>query len=432
MRVSPRLSAAFVIAACAALAVRLLNFTDTFAVNVLYWDEWDFLAPYFNGDSLATKFLWQHGPIRQGVGAIAIEIIYRLTNWNSRVESFFEAGVVCIAAALALWTKRRLIGPLRPLDVFIPLIYLTLNQWEMVAVTVNPAHGPLPLLLVTWLAFSTTMASRRWRVLNIALATILATYTGFGVFLGLVGPVLLALEVHQATESRDRALFATALACTLGAFAGFFVHYRFVPAVDCFKFPDPHPSRYLLFIGEFYFQRTGVVLEGGKGVVLYGALLVGLIALALRSWWLAFFREDRVALVVAALSSYVLLFAVNSAIGRTCIGAGAGLASRYVDYSSLAWFAVYLWLIRLLPESQVARDTVLVLFTMAALGERVDRSGAGHYMTRKKAWVRCYLQTHSIQGCDAAGGPIYPVPVGTHMQEKLDYLEKNKLNLFSE
>jgi len=50
----------------------------------------------------------------------------------------------------------------------------------------------------------------------------------------------------------------------------------------------------------------------------------------------------------------------------------------------------------------------------------------------KQAWKSCILQTGNIDYCDQATGfPIYPDPRRTHLVEKLQFLQKNRLNLYS-
>lgn len=50
----------------------------------------------------------------------------------------------------------------------------------------------------------------------------------------------------------------------------------------------------------------------------------------------------------------------------------------------------------------------------------------------KTAWRHCYLSGHRAAECDRACGPIYPRPEETHLQEKLDYLQATRQNLFSD
>jgi len=54
-----------------------------------------------------------------------------------------------------------------------------------------------------------------------------------------------------------------------------------------------------------------------------------------------------------------------------------------------------------------------------------------HFRDIKQRWKTCYLQTEDIHQCDqVAGFPMHPNADWTHLQQKLDFLKKEKLNLY--
>ena len=62
----------------------------------------------------------------------------------------------------------------------------------------------------------------------------------------------------------------------------------------------------------------------------------------------------------------------------------------------------------------------------------LDRNEVSSLPIAKWRWKNCYLQTGSIDRCNAAVGfPVYPDAARTHLQEKLGFLQKNRLNLFA-
>jgi hypothetical protein len=127
-----------VIAMVGILGIRYFSVISYFSVNVLYFDQWDFLAPLFQGNaSLGQFFFWQHGPHREGLGLIADSLLYPLTDWNTRAESFLIAGCVFTAMLFALVLKYRLFGRLSWGDAAIPMIFLTLAQYETFIGTPN-------------------------------------------------------------------------------------------------------------------------------------------------------------------------------------------------------------------------------------------------------------------------------------------------------
>jgi hypothetical protein len=93
-------------------------------------------------------FAWQHGPHRQGLGALFQKVIEPSFRWNSRTESFIVGSVVVAAALCALYLKKRLYGGFSAADIFIPAAFFIPRQFETLFVTANFAHGPFPLLLI--------------------------------------------------------------------------------------------------------------------------------------------------------------------------------------------------------------------------------------------------------------------------------------------
>lgn len=99
------------------LLFRMVWFVDQHAVNVLFWDQWDFLIYLFNGNTnLWDHFTLQHGPHRQGLGGVIISLLYPLSGWNVRVESFVAVALVAISAIFAIAIKGKLFGKLHWLE----------------------------------------------------------------------------------------------------------------------------------------------------------------------------------------------------------------------------------------------------------------------------------------------------------------------------
>ena len=80
------IGAAFVV-----MAVRLALFLNRYTVNLVYWDQWDFLTGLIDGADTWTLFRWQHGPQRQGIGNLIIAVLYTATGWNGRVDAAASA-----------------------------------------------------------------------------------------------------------------------------------------------------------------------------------------------------------------------------------------------------------------------------------------------------------------------------------------------------
>lgn len=144
-----RLTSGIVALAFLIFACRMFRLISRYAVNIFFSDQWNFNnATLFQKHSIWQMFTWQHGPHRQGLGALFEKLIEPSFRWNSRIESFVVGGVVVVAALCALYLKKRLYGHFSASDVLIPAMFFIPRQFETLFVTANFAHGPFPLLLI--------------------------------------------------------------------------------------------------------------------------------------------------------------------------------------------------------------------------------------------------------------------------------------------
>jgi hypothetical protein len=207
--------------------VRLFHLISRYAVNLLFWDQWDFDdATLFQQHSIWEMFRWQHGPHRQGLGALLQKLIEPCIHWNSRYEAFGIGSIIVVAAVLTLLLKVRLYGAIRYSDVIIPFLFLTPRQYETVVLATNPAHGSLPLLLIIVYCLCWLVRTWYWKYICVLLANFLLIYTGFGIFMGLVTPALVALDYYGNTRHlapKYRWGTAAALIIAIASLASFFV-----------------------------------------------------------------------------------------------------------------------------------------------------------------------------------------------------------------
>jgi hypothetical protein len=431
-------SAGAAVAVTALLAVRLLRFIARNAVNVLYYDQWEFWDGMFRGADAWTLFRWQHGPHRQGLGYAVTKLAAAVSGWDARFEALVAGGIVVVACALALALCRVARGRWSAFDFCVPLIVLTLGQFEIFVGTPNPAHGSVPLLLAVAYALAAHIPGTRLRLFALVSLGFLATYTGFGVFLGLLSPFVLALLLLEAVrEGGAVRLHAAAVVASVLSFASFFVGYRFQPAVACFRFPDPHPFDYVRYLAAMYVRS--LELYDLKFVRVALAVPVLLSAIAVPAWAAyAALRNggpSRLHLSAFALAGFSILFGVNAAVGRVCLGPGQAASSRYVPYTVPMLLAAYL----LLSSAPARRWTtsLLVLFAAACIAKEVRGLGSSarwveYFSGGKQRWKACYLAREDVARCDAeARFPIYPsVDAAAAIGWKLRYLREHRLNLF--
>jgi len=418
---------------------RMFDLISEYSVNILYWDQWDFdNATLFQRHTLWQMFSWQHGPHRQGLGALLQWLAEPLFHWNSRTESFLVGGVILVAALLAVWLKKRLYGEISYSDVIIPLIFLSPLQFETLFVTANFAHGPLPLLLVVLYCLAWTNQNLTLRYGLVLMINFLAIYTGFGIFLGLLTPVLFALDywVTLRNTQTGRTYFSVALLTSVVSLSSFFIGYKSQPAADCFNPKLQVTADYFWYVALMFapfFGEQGISALprcAGVGAVsaLFACLWISLRNPPARN---ARWESHR---TIATLISYCFLFCIATAYGRLCLGVQSALNSRYAIYLNLGLLGLYFSL--LLVPRNLLRHTLVSIFGLSLLGTIAsgERSRGVMEMVRsdKQEWKDCYIKTGDVEKCNQSSR-VYPGdPAATHLTEKLEFLRKNRQNLFAD
>ncbi|HLI86525.1 MAG TPA: hypothetical protein VKV17_21630 [Bryobacteraceae bacterium] len=430
-----------VLGASGLLSLKFFLFISVFAVNVFYFDQWAFLTPFFRGNpGLRELFLWQHGPPRLGLGLVLVKPLYEITHWNTRVEGFCAGACIFLAMCLALWLKTKLSGGFSYWDVAIPLIFLTLTQYETFLGATNPAYGAIPLLLILVYCLGLLLPNHLVRYLLIVALNFLLIYTGFGFFMGLVTLAAFAYECLRRIHGRSQIPLAHSIVAGLlaaASLASFFVHYRFDPAADCFGHAPWtwYPRFIALTFSAFLGPRTPFTLVTVAGFV---GLAVALAFFGMNGLKLlhspekkAVPRSERARLIIAVLMGYSMLFTFSAAAGRACLAPEAGQAPRYSTLMIPVYFGIYLFLLMLPPG--FLRTVALPLFLLVvAPGGVLWPNDAGKKLADgKRAWAACFLAHGDVRYCDRETGfPIYPNPESIDLQGKLNYLKQHRLSFF--
>ena len=428
-----------VVAVYVALSARLLVLIFHYAVNVFFMDQWEFNeATLFQKHTLWEMFRWQHGPHRQGLGAIVTYLLDPMFHWNSRTESFLVGAIVILTAGCAIWLKYRLFGSFTIFDVSIPLILLTPLQYETLFVTANLAHGPIPLLLVVVFCIAWTIPSVSFRLALALLLNFFAIHTGFGFFLGLITPVVLVadywLNLRHSRKGRPSLLFS--LLVSVASLALFFANYHFETSVDCSPNLFRSPSTYAQFLWLMYANTLGAKGQGLFAVAVGIVLLAAVVAVLFMS--AAMLRtstaSDRpIHLVSGILLAFCLLFSVNAAYGRSCLAIHVAQVSRYVIYMECGLLGLYFFLLTL--PSSVFRRMVLLIMSIALIGtipiRWQDRAVMNFIRSAKSNWSACYIRFEDVRGCNhAVGYGVYP-NLDRDLKGKLEFLKQSKQNLYA-
>ena len=423
-----------------ALAIHFFQLTAQYAVNIFFWDQWDFNdASLFDHHSIWEIFRFQHGPHRQGLGGLLGALVEPWFHWNSRTEGFLIAGIVVVAGLCMLLLKYRLFGSIGWTDVVIPMLVFTPAQWESTWSTANLAHGVLPVTLILLYCMAWTWSSERSKYAAIVLLNFVTLYTGFGIFLGLLTPVLLLVQYvrDRRAGGENGRLLLGCLGLSIVSIASFFMGYKNDDASGCDSIFAATPLEYGRFLSLMFASTTGIRGIGWIATSVGGVVLAATSGVALFSWLRVLIGragERAPQIAVAVLSGYSLLFCLAATMGRTCTGMIDAHSSRYAIYKQLAILSLYFWALTLRHvrwrEALTYALPVLLLPTLFVTP--ADANGMATFSKLKSGWRTCYLSGKSPDMCDDEDGAIYPWPERTHLQEKLDYLRATHQNLFSD
>jgi hypothetical protein len=422
-----------------ALADLRIRFAYANTPNVLFWDQWDIYHPLFRGDGWWGIFAHQHGPHRQGLGGLANAWLAQATGWDARGDAVLTvvATAAATAAALALAVRCGARSGFWLLTV--PCAFLTVRQFESWIGPANPAHGAFPLLLTMLYGLTWFLPARGARLALQAALVFLLAFTGFGLFAAAIGTALCGWECWQARrEPRTLVAPALALLAMAGAWALFLHGYQHQPAAPNFQFPHERPWEYLAFAALMLASYAGVTGPPPLALAVGGALLAALTALTAVQAWRALRAGPATvpaATVLAVLAGAVVLYCLNTAVGRVGLGwREAPYAPRYVTLVLPGILALFVAVERLRPG--LARHAGWALLAVhagwAGLAMDADtRHAADWYRRGREHWRAVYLATGSQAKADAATSPdqgftIYPADLGP----RLEHLRRHRLNLF--
>lgn len=425
------------------LVIRLFDLVNRYAINLLFWDQWDFFQPIFRSGSLWELFSWQHGPHRQGLGELLTYVIAWSSSWNSRLDSFAIVVVLLLSTLALLILKRILTGFWAYSDIIIPLALLNLGQYETLINTPNLSHSALPILLVILYALSWQIPNLPLKAISILSINFLAIFTGFGIFLGAITLLIYTLACIHALFRKDVQQLVFSIIMLVAAMLSvyiFFLGYRFQPAVECFSISWKVARQYPAFTGLMLVN----FLHTGSPAIGIGKILVSYLLLAAALWVLVdggihllrndLLEQDKIKLVAFVLVGFSAIFGLNTAIGRICLGLEASQASRYITITSLSFCGFYLYLqsIKNLRWKTVTTGGMLAIMLIASVSplKASDWIVINGFHDGKVRWKECYLKEEDIDKCNLqAIFAIYPVNDAL-IKQGLDFFKKHHLNLY--
>ena len=435
------LSIAVILCVTVMMAVRQLQFVDRYSSNVMCSDQWELYPPIFAHASVWKLFTFQHGPHRQGVGFLITPLLARWSGCNTRWDAFAVSYTMIIACVLGIILSVRC-GVHQPIAlVAVPLMYLTTREYESFAAGSNISHGAMPMLLFTAMCLCWFIQNQKLRITLVSLLTFGLIFTGFGIFVGLLTPLVLSLEAFQSWQEKrsgDAVLpLVGLLACAISWWL-FSIGYVFDPTNATFHFPYEHPMEYLYFMAQmlvnFYTpvdQQPWILPLGFLLITCLLAICVIHARRAIRGGAL----QERPSVVIFLLSAFTLIYCLNTAVGRVSLGwQTASLASRYVILMVPAGMAIFLHVATV--KSPLYSVAIPLIFAVLLAPGALQLSPGEYQLINilyagKIAWRDACLATRDEERANETSNfEVYPV-VG-FMKDSLKYIEVHHLNFFKD
>lgn len=438
----------------ALLALNWVAAVARFQVNGLCWDQWDFCAPLFRGGSWLDLFTVQHGPHRQGLAFVLTSWVMRWSQADARVDSLWIVAQLVVSAGLVLRLKRQLTGRLGWRDTWLPVAGLALLQYENVIVVPNSSHSVAPLLLLLLTSAVWLRGRDGWREPVTGGLALLATFTGFGFFVGLAWSALLALTVARRIVAREWRALGPAFVGLGVAAAGWawFAHgYVFNPASDGYVFPHEPLTDYPRFMALMLAARFGWEAESAAAYAGGGVMLLAMMAgLGWSGGRLARGVGGRIEGVAAVMLATCLGFVAFAAVGRIHLGIDAGMVSRYTVLTFTGWLG--LGAVAVAADRRWLAIGVGLAGWAMALGPLAGLSRAGgtaepgtiglsaaqvadmsQLENRKAQWIDVLLRTGDWREAERrVPGAMHPQPEASDFDRKIAWLRERNWSWFAE
>jgi hypothetical protein len=429
---------ALFIGAISACLFRLIQLIEGYTIDVPFLDQYFIYRAFIHNPSWYELFFQQNGQHRQGIGSILQKIVLNASGWDNQAVSYLILAIIVLALMVAVLISRKLFHlPASPLDIALPLIFLTSNQYETLVSAGNVSPQALPLLLTIIAAGLFFIKPAAIRTPLLVFVSAIAIFTGYGYHLFFSLAAVTAIDLLRSFKKRNlpAAIHQFAILGFGGICLGlFFWHLRWYVSVDCFQFPHYPLYDYPLFIGlmpakffGFSYLRTPLLaMLFSVAWIVFAALLIIKLAAGIVQ------TDDPRWRSLLLLVLFTGSFATMTSIGRICSGMHAAGSPRYMTMVIPCAFAMYL-LLRLIQNRTICNmlGSVFILFCLAGyLPPRLSqRSSLVKLSSMQAHWRSCYLKVQSISECDKQVGDRLCTSEA-QQKEVLDYLQKNKLSLF--
>ncbi len=317
--------------------VVLVALVSRYAINVPYWDEWEFtsiLRAHRDGTIGIGNFWAQHNEHRIFFPNLVMFLLALVSHWDTRVMMAFSLLVAAASFGLLFALVRRTIRGLWPVALtgaVVSLVYFSPVQWEnwLWGWQIEWFMNVAGLVLAVW-ALAGWRTTAAWKQITVAVAgATLATYSlGSGL---MTWVACLPLLVFTPRLRKWTALWVP----LAGAEAAlYFSHYRAATSDGGVRYLLTHPGEFVKFLSVYLARPFFPSFKLAPSLLVTG-LLVAMLLLGALYVWLRHRAEFVTVLPWLCVAAYSVLAGTATATGRLTQGPQQAESSRYTTISQL-------------------------------------------------------------------------------------------------
>ncbi|MCB0486188.1 MAG: hypothetical protein KDC47_08330 [Flavobacteriaceae bacterium] len=402
--------------------LRLVFWIDYSAVNLLFSDQWTYLSPLFNRQGIVERFLYQHGPHRQGLGLVLSGMLYENSAWNSNIDSLFITLLLVLANIVFLFFIKLKFNKFLISDLLVPILVLSPIHYETILLAPNSSHSILPLLLISLFCMALHIEHNWWRIILSIVISANLLFTGFGFFFGLLGFFVTFVSEFKR-EGMGKLQLLTISFLSLIMVLIFFKNYNYSHGTDDFKFLALSFS-HLEFIT---YQWSGLFQIREPYAFISGLLILVLLILGDILCAIFIFKKGNPNYAIPFyLLSGSLIYSIATCVGRVSTGANFAQGSRYMALSVPAIIGLYL-LIRMIKGVRLRMVLSFLILFLSIRDIKLDSTheeNLGGFQEMKRRFLVHYSPSKTLKEVEDDSGVIL---LGAS-EQRFEYLQKNKLH----
>lgn len=410
------------------LMVRLISFAALYEAPTYVSDQWGFLNPILNGESLWASMTYQHGSHFTGLGNLFSYMNVHFLGGHPKFEGYMVILLTGITAALLLGLKAKLFSALHYLDGIVLLVVLNLHQTEVFMWLAHSSVVALPLLLCTLAAHAVLVKQKKLRFGLLTVLFTLALFTGYGFILA----GLISLYTTRILVVKGHKWTALVSLFIQGCLYLVFVYAFQLPKnTAATQAGAPDILEFLLYLRNLFVNFFGM-LEARKLSYAYLLMALGIpLLLAVSKKPL---KKKQELTTLYLLFGFSLIYMLLNTYSRAGLGLQTAASPRYSSFLIPGFIAFYFWLYyRLQPLKPLGKYIGLSIFVLgygytelrdyprlqnAVIDRSIDIS----------SWDNCYRTSFDAKACTQTIG-YNPLPPKTEKyQVAIDTFYQRKIN----